>query len=76
MFDMDEYITFLESNKILDVCFWAAEADVIPGSFGVDPTEEQRLSAPEESWNNYIYMIKRVSWPKKIVPIFPYGGRF
>jgi len=76
MFDMDEYITFLESNKILDVCFWAAEADVIPGSFGVDPTEEQRLSAPEESWNNYLYMIKRVSWPKKIVPIFHQGEDF
>lgn len=72
-FDMDEYINFLESNKILDVCFWAAEADRIPGSFGVDPTEEDRLAAPEESWQNYLYMIKRVSWPKKIVPIFHQG---
>lgn len=72
-FDMDEYINFLESNKILDVCFWAAEADRIPGTFGVDPTEEDRLAAPEESWQNYLYMIKRVSWPKKIVPIFHQG---
>ena len=34
-FDMDEYINFLNSNNVLDVAFWAAEADVIPGSFGV-----------------------------------------
>ena len=73
LFDVDEYINFLEDNKILDVCFWVAEADKIPGSFGVDPTEEERLAAPEESWNNYLYMIKRVSWPKKIVPIFHMG---
>lgn len=76
LFDMDEYINFLETNKILDVCFWAAEADRIPGSFGVDPTEEDRLAAPEESWQNYLYMIKRVSWPKKIVPIFHQGEDF
>lgn len=73
LFDMDEYINFLNSNHILDVAFWAAEADKIPGSMGVDPTEEERLAAPEESWNNYLYMIKRVTWPKKIVPIFHQG---
>ena len=73
LFDMDEYINFLNSNHILDVAFWAAEADKIPGSMGVDPTEEERLAAPEESWNNYLYMIKRVKWPKKIVPIFHQG---
>lgn len=75
-FDVDEYINFLEDNKVLDVAFWAAEADVIPGSFGVDPTEEERLAAPEKSWENYLYMIKRVSWPKKIVPIFHQGEDF
>ena len=73
LFDMDEYINFLNSNHVLDVAFWAAEADKIPGSMGVDPTEEERLAAPEESWNNYLYMIKRVKWPKKIVPIFHQG---
>lgn len=72
-FDKDEYINFLNSNSVLDVTFWAAEADRIPGSFGVDPTEEERLAAPEESWENYLYMIKRVKWPKKIVPIFHMG---
>lgn len=76
LFDVDEYINFLENNKILDVAFWVAEADVIPGSFGVDPTEEERLAAPEKSWENYLYMIKRVSWPKKIVPIFHQGEDF
>lgn len=72
-FDVDEYINYLNANELIDVCFWAAEADVIPGSFGVDPTEEERLAAPEKSWENYLYMIKRVKWPKKIVPIFHMG---
>lgn len=72
-FNVDEYIEFLNSNNVIDTCFWAAEADVIPGSFGVDPTEEERKQAPEKSWENYIYMIKRVRCPKKIVPIFHMG---
>lgn len=72
-FDIDEYINFLNSNNVLDTALWAAEADVIPGSFGVDPTEEERLNAPEKSWQNYLYMIDRVTWPKKIVPIFHMG---
>lgn len=72
-FDVDEYINYLNANNLIETCFWAAEADKIPGSFGVDPTEEERLAAPEESWNNYLYMIKRVRCPKKIVPIFHMG---
>ena len=72
-FDIVEYIDYLNANKLIDTCFWAAEADVIPGSFGVDPTEEERLAAPEKSWENYLYMIERVRYPKKIVPIFHMG---
>ena len=75
-FDVDEYINFLNSNNVIDVCFWAAEADVIPGSFGVDPTEEERLAAPEKSWENYLHMIDKVKYPKKIVPIFHMGEDF
>lgn len=75
-FDVDEYIDFLNSNHVLDTAFWAAEADVIPGRFGVDPTEEERLAAPEKSWENYLYMIDKVKWPKKIVPIFHQGEDF
>ena len=59
-FDMDEYINFLNSNKVIETCFWAAEADVIPGRMNVDPTEEERAAAPEKSWNNFLYMIDRV----------------
>lgn len=73
LFDMDEYIDFLNSNNVIDVAFWCAEADVIPGRYGVDPTEEERLAAPEQSWQNYLYMIDRVKYPKKIVPIFHMG---
>lgn len=72
-FDMDEYINFLNSNKVIETCFWAAEADVIPGRMNVDPTEEERAAAPEKSWNNFLYMIDRVKVPKKIVPIYHQG---
>ena len=72
-FDMDKYINFLNSNDIMDIVFWVAEADKIPGRKNVDPTEEEREAAPEESWNNYLYMIKRVKYPKKVVPIFHMG---
>ena len=70
---MDEYINFLNSNNVIEKAFWVAEADVIPGSMGVDPTEEERAAAPEKSWENFLYMIDRVKIPKKIVPIFHQG---
>lgn len=75
-FDMNEYINFLNSNDVIEQAFWCAEADVIPGSFGVDPTEEERRAAPQKSWDNYIYMINNVKIPKKIVPIFHQGEDF
>ena len=75
-FNMDEYIEFLNSNNVIDSAFWVAEADVIPGSMGVDPTEEERKAAPEKSWSNYLYMIERVKYPKKVVPIFHQGEDF
>ena len=75
-FNMDEYIDFLNSNDIIEQAFWVAEADVIPGRMGFDPTEEERKAAPEKSWENYLYMIDRVKWPKKVVPIFHQGEDF
>lgn len=75
-FDMEEYINFLNSNDVIEQAFWCAEADVIPGSFGVDPTEEERAMAPQKSWENYLYMTQNVKIPKKIVPIFHQGEDF
>lgn len=75
-FNMDEYINFLNSNNVIETAFWVAEADKIPGRFGVDPTPEEVAAAPQESWDNYLYMIKRVKYPKKIVPIFHMGEDF
>lgn len=72
-FDIDKYVNFLNTPGLMDTIFWAAEADVIPGKKNVDPTEEERAAAPEQSWNNYLYMIERVKYPKKIVPIFHMG---
>jgi len=75
-FDMDEYIEFLNTNDVIEQSFWCAEADVIPGKFGVDPTPEEVEAAPAKSWANYLYMIEKVKIPKKIVPIFHQGEDF
>ena len=69
-FDIDKYINFLNSNNVIETCFWAAEADVIPGNKYSIPTHSQVEEAAEQSWKNYLYMIDRVKIPKKIVPIF------
>lgn len=69
-FDIDEYIRFLNANDVIKTAFRVAEADKIPGKKNVAPTIEEREQAPEESWQNYLYMIKRVYCPKKVVPIF------
>lgn len=69
-FDIDEYINFLNSNNVIETALWCAEADKIPGRMNVEPTEQEKKEAPEISWQNYLYMIKRVKCPKKIVPIF------
>ena len=75
-FDMDEYIDYLHTSGAIDIAFWVAEADVIPGHMGSEPTQEENEQAPEESWQNYLYMIERVRWPKKVVPIFHQGEDF
>ena len=55
-FDVDEYIDFLNSNKVIETCFWAAEADVIPGRMNLEPTLEEKLRAPEQSWETFLSM--------------------
>lgn len=72
--DIDEYIQFI--NNISDVVYWFAELDKIPGKFREEHTSEELAEAPEISWKNYLYMIKRVNCPKKILPIFHMGEDF
>lgn len=72
-FDTDKYIDWLNSDDIIDMILWAAEADVIPGERGRVATPEEANEAAGKSWENYLYMTTKVKWPKKIVPIYHQG---
>lgn len=72
--DVDEYISYINKNEgIFDV---VAQVDKIPGEFKKHKTLEQLKSAPEESWQNYLYMRERVIDADKLLPIFHQGEDF
>lgn len=69
--DVDDYISYL--NSITDRVTIFAQLDKIPGEFRQEKTKEDRLNAPKQSWENYLYMRARLKEPKKLVPIFHQG---
>ena len=68
--DVDDYINFI--NETGDWCTVYAQVDKIPQVIGREPTEEELAAAPAQSWENYLYMIKRVKpeYRDKIMPVF------
>lgn len=69
--DVDEYIDYL--NSITEHLTIFAQLDTIPGRYGQIKTAKDRAEAPEKSWENYLYMRKRLKEPKKLLPIFHQG---
>ena len=53
--DVDEYIKLI--NDITDQVTVFAQVDKIPGRWGQPKTVEQVMSAPKESWDNYLYIL-------------------
>lgn len=72
--DVDDYIEYV--NNLDEGITLFAQVDKIPGKFGVPRTREEILSAPAESWENYLYMRPRVKSPDKLVPIFHQDEEF
>lgn len=72
--DVDAYIEYL--NSITDKCTIFAQLDTIPGRYGHPKTREDKIYAPRLSWENYLYMRKRLIEPLKLVPIFHQGEDF
>ena len=72
--DVDDYINFM--NEIDEYVHIFAQVDKIPGEFGKVKTPEQLLSAPKESWDNYLYMKDRVKSVDKLLPVFHQGEDF
>lgn len=72
--DVDEYIQYLNDRQgMFEVI---AQVDKIPGEFGKPKTLEQLLEAPEQSWQNYLYMRERVIDKDRLTPIFHQGEDF
>lgn len=66
--DLDEYCEFIRANiDLLDVY---ASLDVIPGAPGRAATTTERNEAAEQSWQNYLYMVKDGLSP---LPVYHYG---
>lgn len=71
--DIDEYISYL--NSITDDVTCYASLDVIPGKSGKStlPTPQESKEASDKSWENYLYMRKRVKHPDKLLYTFHIG---
>jgi len=72
--DVDEYIQFVNDNEGMFSVI--AQVDKIPGEWRKPKTHEQLIQAPEESWQNYLYMRERVKDKDALTPIFHQGEDF
>ena len=66
--DIDEYMEFIRANS--DLLEVYASLDVIPGAPGRAATTTERDEAAEQSWANYLYMVKDGLSP---LPVYHYG---
>ena len=72
--DIDEYIQYVNDHDEYFYIF--AQGDKIPGRFRQEKTYQDKVTAPELSWKNYLYMVDRVKSPFKLLPIFHQGEEF
>ena len=66
--DLDSYIQWINDND--EYIDYAIEIDHIPGKWGQPRTREEVLMAPKISYENYLYMRKRLKSPNKLLPVF------
>lgn len=72
--DIDEYIQYVNIND--EHFYIIAQGDTIPGKFRQIKSYEDRIKAPESSWQNYLYMLPKLDSPCKLLPIFHQGEDF
>lgn len=72
--DIDEYISYVNSiDEHIDAI---AQVDTIPGTFGKPKSKEDYDKATKLSWDNFLYMYKKLKSPEKLIPVFHYGESF
>ena len=72
--DVDEYIEYV--NSIDEHIYAIAQVDTIPGKFGKPKSKEDYIESSNKSWENYLYMRKKLKSPEKLIPVFHYGEPF
>lgn len=72
--DVNEYIDFVNSIDD-DICL-IAQLDTLPGKFGIPKKREDYIESGKKSWENYLYMRKKLKSPEKLIPVFHYGEPF
>lgn len=72
--DVDEYIDYV--NSLDDYTCMVAQLDTLPGTFGEPKHPEDYVESAKKSWENFLYMHKRMKSPEKLIPIFHYGESF
>ena len=70
----DEYIEYL--NSIDDSIDVFAQLDKIPGTFRMPKSPQDYVESARLSWENFLYMRKRVKSPHKLMPVFHAGESF
>ena len=66
--DVDEYINYV--NELDNYTCMVAQLDTLPGKFGEPKHPEDYKMSAEKSWENYLYMRKRMKSPEKLIPVF------
>lgn len=72
--DLEEYIQYV--NGIDEYVSAIAQVDTIPGKFGQPKSPEDYEESARKSWENYLYMRKKLKSPEKLIYVFHYGESF
>lgn len=64
----DDYINYINENG--EYVDYFIQLDKIPGTPHRPPTLEEAQESTDKSWENYLYMLEKVKYPEKILPVF------
>lgn len=72
--DLEEYIEYV--NGIDEYVAAIAQLDTIPGKFGQPKSPQDYEESAKKSWENYLYMRKKLKSPEKLIYVFHFGESF
>ncbi len=71
---IDEYIDYV--NNLDDKIIAVAQVDHIPGVFKQAKKPEDYVESAKLSWDNFLYMYKKLKSPEKLIAVFHQGESF